>query len=139
MTIWRKLLALSVREAGVLAAATLVVLSSELALRLLPPGTWLKLLSRRTHVRPVSGSSDTEQMARFVNIADRYVPGKPSCLRRAVALWCLFRLHGIGADLRIGVRREKDAVRAHAWLETDGGRTFGFADRPAYAPLTRKN
>ena len=74
-----------------------------------------------------------------MEIADRYAPGNPSCLRRAVALGYACRWHGIEADLRIGIRRERGTLHAHAWVQTGDGRTFGFSEEPAYVPLSHSS
>lgn len=131
---WRKLLALSPGEARLLASATCFVLLAEMALRLLPPRTVLALFQRR---KTVPDTQAIDALDRFVGIADRYAPGTRTCLRRAVALGYFCRWRGIDAALCIGVRREQGTLQAHAWVRTDDGRTFGFSEEPAYAPLSR--
>lgn len=136
MQLWGKLLALSLKETWLLTVATGLVLASELALRTSRPTTLLRLLERTRRTCRPRTVPEPEQLVRFVGIADRYAPGKSSCLRRAIALHCLFACHGIEAVFRIGVLREQDTVHAHAWLETPGGKAYGLTEQPVYVPLT---
>lgn len=68
---------------------------------------------------PAGGVRDAAAHARAVSRAARWVPGA-TCLVRAAALARWLRAHGAPAVLRIGVRREAQALRAHAWVELDG-------------------
>lgn len=56
---------------------------------------------------------------RAVARAARLLPGA-TCLVRATALVDWLREDGLAARLRIGVRRDGHAPRAHAWVELDG-------------------
>ena len=60
---------------------------------------------------------EAHRTARMVNAAAHRVPYDATCLRRSLVLWWLLRRHGINSRLRIGVRREKEGVLAHAWVE----------------------
>lgn len=133
---WRKLLSLSPGEVRLLASAACFVLLAEIALRLLPPGTVLKLFQRGKPA-PVPDASAIDALDRFVAIADRHAPGTRTCLRRAVALGYSCRWRGIDAALCIGVRREQGTLQAHAWVRMGDGRTYGFLEEPAYATLSR--
>jgi hypothetical protein len=53
-------------------------------------------------------------------IAARNHPGRPSCLRRAMALNALLRTRGCPARVIIGVARGADGIDAHAWVEVRG-------------------
>jgi hypothetical protein len=48
------------------------------------------------------------------------LPYHPTCLPRALVTTALLRNAGINASLRIGVRRDGEAVHAHAWTEVSG-------------------
>lgn len=64
---------------------------------------------------------EAHRLARAVDRACRVVPWRSSCLVRALALKRLLRRRGFaGADLRVGVRRDRDGLSAHAWVECDG-------------------
>ncbi len=120
-------------EAG---AATL---AAEIGLRLLPPKTCLALARRSASTARPSAPVDTARLARLVEIADGHLPGRSTCLRRALALsWVLGR-RGVRTTVNIGVARQGGDLLAHAWLETDSGQRFGATDEPTYSrlPLSR--
>jgi len=54
-----------------------------------------------------------------VKASSRFVPCA-TCLTQAMAARMLLSIYGHKADLRIGVLREDDDLKAHAWLEKDG-------------------
>jgi hypothetical protein len=43
-----------------------------------------------------------------------------TCLRQALLLHWLLRRRGLQPELRIGVRKQGEALDAHAWMELDG-------------------
>jgi hypothetical protein len=55
-----------------------------------------------------------------VEAAARRVPGRVSCLHKSLTLWWLLRRRGVGAELRVGVRKPGSRLEAHAWVERDG-------------------
>lgn len=57
----------------------------------------------------------------------RIVPDRP-CLTQALAARVLLRRRDIDTSLRIGVKKEKAALVAHAWLE-EGGRIIIGGER----------
>jgi hypothetical protein len=75
-------------------------------------------------------------MAWLVDVADRYAPGKSSCLRQTTALAWLLRRRGIATSLRIGVAREGGNLEAHAWLQSEEGELLGLSDSDKYVPLS---
>ncbi len=75
-------------------------------------------------------------MAWLVDVADRYAPGKSSCLRKAAALAWLLRRRGVATRLRIGVDREEGNLVAHSWLELGKGELLGLSDTDKYVPLS---
>lgn len=74
---------------------------------------------------PSAVSSDHEPPARpeevraahiAIERASRRIPGS-TCLARACALHWMLRRRGIAAAVRLGVRTDAGALRAHAWVE----------------------
>jgi len=47
-------------------------------------------------------------------------PLRTYCLERSLVLVWLLRRHGVGGNLRIGVKREGSELLAHAWVELMG-------------------
>jgi hypothetical protein len=83
------------------------------------------------HARaPVAAASGTGGGAAVLNRARRYagllesasrVPFlRARCLQQSLALYLWLRGEGVASELRIGVRKEGGALRAHAWIELDG-------------------
>ncbi len=56
----------------------------------------------------------------LVNLAARRGPFRANCLTRSLVLQWLLRRRGIASQLRIGVRRPRGALDAHAWVEYAG-------------------
>ncbi len=56
----------------------------------------------------------------MVNAADRRGLVHPSCLAKSLTLWWLLARQGIPSQLRIGIRKEEEKFKAHAWVERDG-------------------
>lgn len=111
--------ALSGEERRSLARAWVYLLLADLALQVLPVrrvGALLRLFGGRTRKE-----ASADGLAHLVGIAGRHHFHPMTCLPRSLALQALLRRHGIESDLRIGVRREAGELRAHAWVEHDGG------------------
>jgi len=58
--------------------------------------------------------------ARMVNAADRHGLIHSTCLAKSLTLWWLLGRQGIASQLRIGIRKDKDKLEAHAWVEREG-------------------
>jgi len=69
---------------------------------------------------PSAAQASAKRLAQLVDIASRRGPYNATCLRQSLALWWLLRRRGLPADLRIGVAKEAEKVRAHAWVELAG-------------------
>lgn len=80
---------------------------------------------------PPMDSATLDNKARMVDRVYRHWPRADSCLRRALVLG--FRIRAARPVLRIGVAREQDEIRAHAWIEA-GGRVIG-SQAGDWAPL----
>ena len=118
-----KLLALSWRDRRLLFQAWVLLLGTDLALR------WRGFARARRFAevpqRPASEagaqqSVSIERMAWLVAVAARYHLQPMRCLVQSMTLQRLLRRQGIPAELRIGVQREGDSIKAHAWLEESG-------------------
>jgi hypothetical protein len=86
--------------------------------------------------RPVQGSagSDVTRLVRLFDEAARHPIVGCWCLPRAVALRRLLRLHGLDAELALGLRKTPEGLGGHAWvvyhgsvLERDGALAGTFA------------
>jgi hypothetical protein len=133
-----KLRRLPPQERRLLAQVWLLLLATDLALRLLPFPLILEycrhqILPQEKH--SVDLRPPVSRLARLVETAGRYCPMGTSCLKEALVLSWLLARRGMPATLRIGVGRPDGTFAAHAWLEQDGRVIFGDRGRDAYAPL----
>jgi len=135
-TRWSKLRSLSFCEVWFLIEATAAVVAFDVALRLFSSKACLTLFERGPGVQQRDPGVNVQRMAWLVGLADRYAPGRSSCLRQAAALAWLLRRRGIATNLRIGAAREEGKLVAHSWLETGEGELFGLSDTDKYTPLS---
>ncbi len=133
---WHKLRSLSFSEVWFLVQAAAVVVGFDLAFRLFSSKTCLALFDRKVASHRRQKGVDPQRMAWLVDVADRYAPGKSSCLRQTAALAWLLRRRGVATNLRIGVAREEGKFTAHSWLESGDGQMFGLSDPDQYTPLS---
>lgn len=77
-------------------------------------------LIRRLGLNKSSKSSgvECEPFIRAIDTARLFYFWRVRCLQYAASLVCLFRLHGVPAELVFGVVQQPFA--AHAWVELDG-------------------
>ena len=67
------------------------------------------------------------QISRVTTGVLRRVPWSPNCLERSLVLMKELRRGGNEPVMRLGVRRQKDALEFHAWVEVEG-RVVGDSD-----------
>jgi len=135
---WHKLRSLSFSEVCFLVEAASVVVGFDLAFRLFSPKTYLAFFERKAAFHRRQKSVNPQRMAWLVDVADRYAPGKSSCLRQAAALAWLLRRRGIATRLRIGVAREEGRLMAHSWLESGDDELIGLSETDKYASLSSR-
>jgi len=135
----RNLFRLPPGERAILAEAWGLFLLVELALRVLSFKRLLGLhrkLSRTTGATPASGRpASLARVVWLVEVAGRYAPVNPTCLKKALVLSWLLGRWGIPTALRIGVSREEGKLRAHAWLDYAGEPILGGQEAGRYEPL----
>ncbi len=135
-TRWSKLRSLSFSEVWFLVEAASVVVGFDLALRLFSSKTCLAVFESKGGSHQRREGVDLQRMVWLVEVADRYAPGRSSCLRQAAALAWLLRRRGIATSVRIGVAREDGNILAHSWLQSGEGELFGLSDTDKYVPLS---
>ncbi len=120
-------MALPASEKGLFLGAAALLLAVRLGLWLLPYRVVSGVLERRVRRRGDEDRFDARVVAdaaRAVVVAGRYVP-RATCLAQALTLRTLLGLLGQPARLRIGVRKNADALEAHAWVESGGRVVIG--------------
>lgn len=142
---WRSLPA---EERRLLVGLVVLLPVIDLALRLLGFGRTYRLLDgplRPTGVtleQSESRRTVAMRLGRLVSLASRRGPYTATCLRQSLALRWLLRRRGMPADVRIGIAKEDDQVRAHAWVELAGevvdGPSAIDANYAAYPEISRR-
>lgn len=99
-----------------------LVICVRMALWLLPSRVIVQRVLEGSQRLPATARSGVrpDQIGWAIDAASRRVP-RASCLTQAVAGQILLRRHGIASTLQVGVIRDQQGFRAHAWIE-EGGR-----------------
>lgn len=135
-TRWHKLISLSFSEVVLLVEATVLVIAFDIALRVFPAKRCLNIFKDKAVPQRRRQKANPQRIAWLVEVADRYAPGRSSCLRQSGALSWLLHRRGVPTSLRIGVKREGEALVAHAWLQSDEGEVFETSEAATYALLS---
>lgn len=119
LTAW---LACSLPERRLLGEAWFLLLLVGVALRILPLPRVQALLRRVVPPHPQQSvfAIGADRLSWLVGAAARRHLWSVSCLEKSLALQALLRRCHSRPELKIGVRREGDVLRAHAWVEVDG-------------------
>lgn len=94
-------------------------LVSFLALRIIPFRVLRRFLGNLNARRGAKKAIPIERLPWALEVSKRYLP-PPTCLVQAVVAQVFYSTHGIHTDLHFGVRKRKEKLKAHAWLESDG-------------------
>ena len=115
-------------EAGILLVAARLTLAT---------GGFARVRRMLTRERESAARTNDASRARMLAVAVRraanHLPLRMTCLDRALALWWLLAMHGIGGAVRIGVRGA-DPFEAHAWVE-HGGEALYDDEASSYTPF----
>jgi hypothetical protein len=131
----RRLLGLSPEDRRLLLRAWRLEVVIRLGLWLLPfRSVRRRVASTRHRVGPATPAGTDQRIEWAVTSAARYVPAA-TCLTQALAAKVLLNGAGRPARLTIGVERHGDSVRAHAWVEGDGGVMIGDHDLERFTVL----
>lgn len=125
----RKILGCLATDRGLLVSALCLVSAIRLGLWVLPVRMVGRVLGWVVSRKPgvARDPSLADRVARAVTRAGRVVPGA-TCLTQALATQVLLERHGLPTRLHIGVvRAGGQAVRGHAWVETQGVIVIGGA------------
>lgn len=135
----RKACRLSARDWMCLGQAWVLFLAVELGLHLLSFRSLLTLCrwysqcgqwgSRSASLPPI------ERVAWLIAVAGRYSPIRATCLKQALVLSVLLERRGKATRLRIGVSRQAEGFKAHAWLEQNGRIILGLPGCDGFEPL----
>jgi len=124
MRLLRKFLTLAPVERRLLLKATCLLTVVQVGLGRVPFTMLRRLLTRdaRDRNRLAGGHPGfADLVAWAVTAASRRVPGRTTCLSRALTVQALLARSGYPSRLRVGVLRGKQGeVEGHAWVECEG-------------------
>ena len=124
MRLLRKFLALAPVERRLLVKATCLLTLVQLGLGRVPFTMLRRLVLRDTGDggRPADGQRQFADLVVWaVTAASRRVPGRTTCLSRALTVQALLARSGCPSRLHVGVIRGKQGeVEGHAWVECEG-------------------
>lgn len=80
----------------------------------------LKALTGRTPAPPKDDISVIRRYRNVFYLHRRAIPYLGKCLSQSLTLWFLLERQGISAELKFGVKKEKNDLIAHAWIEYKG-------------------
>lgn len=117
----RRLFSLPAGEFGELIVAQAFLLRALWTVRRRPKGALLRPVESASTGDGHPGAPELARLVTAVDRASSYGLFRPTCLTRAVALERMVVRAGVGpAVVRVGVQRQADQFRAHAWIELDG-------------------
>jgi hypothetical protein len=118
--------------------AYVALVAMDLGLRVLGYRRLLERIERRPATAAISARRllRARRYAAWLERASRRHLVRARCLHRSLALHAWLRRKGLPSELRIGVRKEEGALRAHAWVVL-GGQVVNDREEvvAAFAPL----
>jgi hypothetical protein len=135
MGTWRSFWRLSGFERGIALEAAAGLMATWVGLRFTGFRRWKRFLGwLAPRVVPDAAASSVSleetarQVARMEEAAARNLFFGTNCLEQSLVLWWLLRIRGIGAELRIGARKDANHFEAHAWVEFRGAILNGLEE-----------
>ena len=134
---------LSLQDWGIFIEAWLTLSWVDFAVSHLPYHRWKSWLSSPPE-NSATNSSDTDRdlshLVWLLDAAANNHPTKPTCLRRSLTLKKMLERRNTITTLRIGVNKDSQEVKAHAWIEYNGHAVNDASDIIAhYSPLPTLN
>jgi hypothetical protein len=121
--------------------AIVVLTTARLALLVLPfawiAGAAGNVAGAQMHDRPGRATSDAValRVRGALRAAVRRLPGRTTCLARAIAGRMMLAWRGTPSTLVLGVASQGEAFAAHAWLVTADGYVCGGREAERFRPL----
>lgn len=115
-------------ERRLLARAVLLLAAYPLALRCLGVRRARAILAPAAFAAPLGPAS----ICRVIACAARNLPWRPRCLPACLVAADFLAASGFDACLRVGVRRVRHGIEAHAWIEHEGATLFDVREPGAH-------
>ena len=108
------------REVARFVAAAVTVRAVALSLRVFGYAATWRWMRKGAGLRSFQRCRTPSEVAAWVSRAAAAGVLPVGCLPRALLTAAILERHGIEVAVRIGVQRDGDAMRAHAWVEHEG-------------------
>jgi hypothetical protein len=117
--------------------AAFYLLAVRLAFGLLPLPRALQIfrIARSRTGRGRISATEAELIGRAIGRAARHVPFRAVCLQQAFAALLMLRRRGLVATVQLGLMREGDELKAHAWSHCGEVPVTGVARADGFAPI----
>lgn len=134
-TLFRRFRELSLAELFLLTRTTTVLVAVRLALWLIPFRNLRRMVALITQPRFARATRlSVNQLGWGVRAASRLVP-RATCLTQAIALHILLRREGLESSVQLGVAKEGECLKAHAWVENQGEVVIGNHELERYSTI----
>lgn len=124
---WRRFWGLSAHSRGLVVEAAVALTATWIGLRAAGYTRWARVLdglvpetARGMAAGDPVALGSARAIARFEQSAARHLFLRTNCLEQSLVLCWLLRRRGIGAEVRIGARKDDGRFEAHAWVEFEG-------------------
>jgi hypothetical protein len=121
----RKFFAVTPLERSIFLQSVILLPATNLGLKVLGLKGFQTILDRASHSQKDHSVTDNvlgdaRIIARMVQAASRHGIFTGQCLQQSLVLWWVLRRHGLESSLRIGMQKEQDSIKGHAWVELGG-------------------
>jgi hypothetical protein len=129
--------ALPADEKGRTIEAACYLLAVRLAFGLLPLPRALRIfgIAQSQASRGRIAAPEAERIGRAIARAARHVPFRAVCLQQAFAALLMLRRRGLEATVQLGLMRQGDELKAHAWSHCGEVPVTGVARADGFAPI----
>lgn len=114
---WRQSRAMTWADRALILEAWVTLVEARLRVALTSPGRSLAWAEDGARIGALQSNRLLRRAVRFTVFAAAWQPGNPACWPQSLCVARLLARRGVAAAVRIGVRLESGALRAHAWTE----------------------
>jgi hypothetical protein len=112
-----------------------MLIAARLAIRFFPPARLFAWADRPPRHRRRFATDEIRWVSWAIETPGAWPWTQALCLPRALAAHAMLRRRGIASRLCLGVKRDGDALDAHAWVEIGDDRIVGGAEAADFTHL----
>jgi len=130
----RRFLAWAKRDRRLFFEALTLAVWAEVVLRIVRFSSVLARLTDRAAAEDRRSPPSVAELQRIIRAVYTIFPFRPTCLKESLIVCRMLQRRGSSVRLRIGVRRVRNQIESHAWVEDDRGAALTDAQE-YFAPL----